>query len=374
MKRCNLKECHKGWIDKLHDRITKILRLFVAKSASSPNAVLVVMALSSVTLFTAGFYTNFKLETDFGKVFSPTNSRAVIYADWIADTSVQPNKYGIDLLIHKSGENILTKNAVEIAFQVLETLQNTTGFSRACLGGYVTSEISRQDANKVCDFLGITNIFGNSISNFTTMIDNDETFIETLSAESTLNNPVVSDMYFGLPTRNVTNDNQYGDIISAQSLRIQFLLPTHLVDGLNYNKGVETNPRVYYDELFEKAAIEGLLELKHNLQDAGSEYVLEMQSYDSLVSEGERAIRDDLPLVGIVLVLIGFITCSVFFKRDQVQSSTLMGMGAVMTVVFSGMASFGLLFLCGISFTNLTLTVVFVLFGIGLDGKFNILQ
>jgi uncharacterized BrkB/YihY/UPF0761 family membrane protein len=60
-----------------------------------------------------------------------------------------------------------------------------------------------------------------------------------------------------------------------------------------------------------------------------------------------RAIVDDIPLVFIVFVVMGIFTSLVFWKKDKVQSRSLLGFGAVVTVLLSIMSGYGLQFVIG---------------------------
>jgi Niemann-Pick C1 protein len=66
-------------------------------------------------------------------------------------------------------------------------------------------------------------------------------------------------------------------------------------------------------------------------------------------------------------------TSLVFFKRHKVHSRSLLGVGAVTSILLSMMSSYGLMFLCGVPFTSVTQLLPFVMFGIGLDDSFIIM-
>ena len=146
-------------------------------------------------------------------------------------------------------------------------------------------------------------------------------------------------------------------------------IPTHLVDGVKYKEGVQSVPNLYYDEEFEKEAVRWLVDLKELLEKNESEYSLEVHSSDSWLAEGNRTVAEDLYLVVIVFVLIGAITSIYFFARDRVESSMLMGLGAVACIACSAFTAFGVLLLCGLGTTQFTSSIIFVMFGVGLDGE-----
>ena len=64
--------------------------------------------------------------------------------------------------------------------------------------------------------------------------------------------------------------------------------------------------------------------------------------------------------------------CIIVFHKhgDRVHSRKCLGFGAVLTVFFSVMMSYGVLFCVGVPFTNLTPMVPFIIFGVGLDDTF----
>jgi Niemann-Pick C1 protein len=66
-------------------------------------------------------------------------------------------------------------------------------------------------------------------------------------------------------------------------------------------------------------------------------------------------------------------TSLVFFKRHKVHSRSLLGVGAVTSVLLSMVSSYGFMFLCGVPFTSVTQLLPFVMFGVGLDDAYIIM-
>lgn len=118
-------------------------------------------------------------------------------------------------------------------------------------------------------------------------------------------------------------------------------IPTHLVDGEIYKKGTKTNPSLFYDEVFERDVVNRLVEFRNTLKRDENEYVLEVLSSDSWLAEGNRTVEDDLYLVVAVFILICVITSFFIFAKNRVESSMLMGVGAVVCILCSGCTSFG---------------------------------
>jgi Niemann-Pick C1 protein len=77
-----------------------------------------------------------------------------------------------------------------------------------------------------------------------------------------------------------------------------------------------------------------------------------------------------LILLPLVFLLMSVLCILLFSRRDKVLSRSWLGFGAVVTVLLSITASFGLLFCLGVPFTSLTPLLPFIMFGVGLDDAF----
>jgi Niemann-Pick C1 protein len=66
-------------------------------------------------------------------------------------------------------------------------------------------------------------------------------------------------------------------------------------------------------------------------------------------------------------------TSLVFTQRHKVHSRSLLGIGAVVSVLLSIVSGFGFMFLCGVPFSPITQLLPFVMLGIGLDDSFVIM-
>lgn len=93
--------------------------------------------------------------------------------------------------------------------------------------------------------------------------------------------------------------------------------------------------------------------------------------------ELEGPVIDDLPLIAIAFLTMGIFTALAFGRigrRDKgsrcVQSSSLLGFGATVTVLLSMLTGYGICSLAGYPITSLTQALPFVLVGIGLDDSF----
>mmetsp|Transcript_4045 Transcript_4045/g.5279 ORF Transcript_4045/g.5279 Transcript_4045/m.5279 type:complete len:345 (+) Transcript_4045:366-1400(+) len=121
---------------------------------------------------------------------------------------------------------------------------------------------------------------------------------------------------------------------------------------------------------FEQKAIQKILDMRKEwLQD--EKYGLEILSFNSYSNEMVEAIKKDIKLLPVTFIVMCLFSCAVYLKRDRVRSSCIMlGLGAITTVLFSLLTSFGLLFIAGVPFSNMTLSLPFITMGIGIDDAF----
>ncbi len=122
----------------------------------------------------------------------------------------------------------------------------------------------------------------------------------------------------------------------------------------------------------ERELIDVLLHLKRESELNHCPFNLDLLSRSSYSNEFQESIKQDKTLLPFVFIVMTTFSIFVFYRTDPVKSSSLtLGIGAVTTVLLSILTSFGLLFSVGVPFTNLTFMLPFIIFGIGLDGKFS---
>ena len=130
-------------------------------------------------------------------------------------------------------------------------------------------------------------------------------------------------------------------------------------------------PKRYDDAIdFEFDAVESILELRERWEkDSSSILSLEVYTDTSFDLEFERALDEDFILVPFVFILMGVFTAAVFYKRDPVLARSMMGFGAVVSVLLSLMSGYGILFIIGVPFTSLTQILPFILFGTSVPAR-----
>ena len=94
-------------------------------------------------------------------------------------------------------------------------------------------------------------------------------------------------------------------------------------------------------------------------KDPANQYVLELNTNRSYYDELYRGIQDDIPLISTTFVLMGVFCAITLAQYHRIRSQSLLGIGAVVTILLSILTSYGLMFCVGrflhISHANLSL-------------------
>merc|ERR1712151_578627 len=89
-------------------------------------------------------------------------------------------------------------------------------------------------------------------------------------------------------------------------------------------------------KVVEKDALDRVLQLRDELEaDATTNVRIEVLTVRSLNDEFQRAIFEDLYLLPVVLGVMFIFTCFVFYRKNPVQSRSLLGIGSVTTIFLS---------------------------------------
>lgn len=113
-----------------------------------------------------------------------------------------------------------------------------------------------------------------------------------------------------------------------------------------------------------------LLNLRTQWSSQNAPYSLEFLSDGSYSREAQKSLDRDLVLLPFVILVMCTFSFLSYYKNDRVRSScVVLGLGAAVTVLFSLMTSFGIMFILGVPFSQLTFMLPFIMMGIGLDGK-----
>uniref|UniRef100_A0A7S3KVG1 SSD domain-containing protein n=1 Tax=Amphora coffeiformis TaxID=265554 RepID=A0A7S3KVG1_9STRA len=276
----------------------------------------------------------------------------------------------VSFVVHAQGENVATKEGVQRTFTALERARSSRGYSEHCtLHGESPCPSEIPDhicafygvstnilAPKVCKVAGVTGFWLHSLAGFETM-QTDQQVREILSMNvfPGYENSFDVANYIGYPIYETVNGTNL--IVDAKSYLTGMALP---------------HPRSDSAHSVEKHILHDLLKLQEewDAQDDTSFYRIEVMGSSSFQDEFSRGIQADLRLIPVVVILMSAFTALVFSKADRSHSRSFLGLGAVGCVVLSLMTGYGLMFLFSVPFTTLSLALVFIIMGIGLDDTF----
>lgn len=222
-------------------------------------------------------------------------------------------------------------------FIALDAIRDIPGYDELCRQ---TDYVDAHNKN-TCRIHGVTRFFAHSSNIFESQVTNDEETIAAISAPFYPDGSPVNEYdVFGHPVRDT-----YGSLVSAQL----------------YFSVIEL-PAVPEAEIFEKALLDIVIDgiRVEWQQEEGNTFRLEGQASRTLSDEFTRAIEDDVTLLPIVFIVMGAFTCTVFWKLDKVQSRTMLGFGAVISVLLAVLSGHGLMFSFGVPFTSMTPLLPFI--------------
>jgi len=334
-------------IKNFHRAITNVLVSLARVSALNPKRTISLVIFLSLAVLVIGLLTGFNVDVNEDTLWSPIGSRSRSHFEWIEDESGFPKAPRIFFLnIHANGDNVLGKEGVDRAFIALNIIRDTSGYAEVCKNGGE----SLPDGTKTCRIISATSFWSNTLSIFEEEVMSDEDAIIALS------NGFYPD---GAPVDHLA-------ILGTPEFDERNVLTSALVYTMQIHL-----PRTDEAGNFEEVALANIKRLQDQWeQESNNSFNVEYLADRSFSDEFTRAIITDIPLMPVAFIIMSIFTCMVYFKRDRVQSRTMLGFGAVCSVFLAIASGFGLLFICGIPFTSMTQLLPFIMFGIGLDAAF----
>jgi len=247
---------------------------------------------------------------------------------------------------------MLSREAVQRVFQAVHLVRNNAKYAEIC-AEHETPIVDQETGNFTCPIHSVMTFWNNSEAIFNNRIGDDDECIEALSNTTYPNGETVDrPLIMGYAKADDTSNK----LLSAKSFVVTIAMTPADEDKA---------------EDVEKKAIDAILDLQEEwAAEPGNRFKIEITAYRSFGDEFSRAITKDLPLIPIVFVVMVILCCLVFYKRDRVQSRSLLGFGAACTVLLAIMTGYGILFMAGVPFSFLTQILPFIMFGIGLDDAF----
>ena len=362
----------------LQKPLKRILVAAAMHAARHPRAYVGCIVALALTLVSAGYFTNFRIENRESELFRPTGSRVDQHATWIRDvfkkkqtTAITGNGDRMDIpdvvgggddnvfllvLVHAQGENVVTKEGIERTFEAINRARSVSGYHEYCAAhgdapcpfdgilkfACLAYDIPIDDnATKVCGIAGVTGFWFHNTTVFEKYVETDQDVRETLSIDIFPGEEGEFDVinFIGHPEYETSDGTQV--LVKAKSYATGMTLP---------------NPSSDMAHSLEKDMLDELLELQDEWDaDSNNLYRVEVMASVSFSEEFTRGIVGDLiltPFAGLLMVCFATL---VFFRPDWLHSRTMLGMGAVGCVMLSLLSGYGLLFLIGVPFTNLTL-------------------
>ena len=317
-----------GKKESFHESFSKGIRVYINQplirymhsltsiAVARPWTVIGSVIAFSLGILIVGLFSNFNVDTNEDTLYTPRGSYPLKHSEYIDNESgFPPVPRPFRILVHTDGQNVLGMEGIRRVFEAIDTVRNTTGYKDVC-------------ADDACIIEAVTRFWNNDYSLFLADITTDEEAIAALSAGVFMDGAQVD-----VPTimGNAESNQETGLLTNAMSFIVTISLP-------------ESDAA----EDFEEDAIDNMDVIKDSWpRESGNTYRVEYFTERSFSDEFERAIVSDTVLIPMVFIFMSLFTCFVFAKCDKVQSRSLLGFGAVCSVLLSIMAGFGLLFVIG---------------------------
>jgi len=315
-----------------------------------PVLTIVASIIYCFGLIGIGLSSGFELLSDADLLWTPVDSYPVINDNWIKDESgFNPTPRYFSLIVHKDGDNMLTVQGTQAMFEAMKCVRDTPGYATACEASMVG----------YCNIVGPSRFFNNDQAEFEALVGTDETLNTQALSQGVYSDGVRAQ-------RNVIFGN--ADPITANPTEGEVLTST-LANIINFSLPTEDEYGDVVD--FESDALDNCLDLRDDWADGGfAGFRLEVNAESSSANESARAAAQDIPLILVAFVVMGAYCAAVLGKCHPVKSQALLGFGAVVGILMSTSAGYGMAMIIGQPFTNLALILPFILVGVGLDDAF----
>jgi Patched family len=325
-----------------HRPILAVLRPMARISALNPKTTIFTVIVLSLGLIVTGLFTNFTVDVNTDKMWTPIRSYPVKHMRYIAETFEASPRYFV-MFFHSHGDDVLNAKSIRRAFEALDTVRGHPEYEPIC-SEFGKALVTRPDGSTFnsCDIYGVTRFWWNNSTEFEMSArqaanesdPTEERFLHTRIAKRAFPDqfPVLHDEVFGFLDYNVTYAT------SAKSFTIVVYLPEH------------ERTRVAEMEM-----VDDVLALNEKWQkedDTKTGFRVEALADESIGEELVRAVEEDIPLIPIIFVAMSIFTAFCFSRRHAVYSRAALGAAAVFSVMFSIMSGFGLLFIFGSPFST----------------------
>jgi Niemann-Pick C1 protein len=287
------------------------------------------------------------IESNIDTLIVPLGSYPLAQKEWVLENFGVVERSAA--LIHANGNNVISEEAVSLAFDVADAIPTLADYERWCI-------TDTCDIQSVANFWGSREDFESNMLSLVGETDKYEYILDTLSATTYPNGtPVTRELVFGYHKAD-TN----GRLISA----VSFLI------------AVQITPSAKSEQAdFESDFGTALQEL--SIQSSSTKANLESFTTTTMNENAREIINQDIPLVFTSIIFMSLFTAVAMTRwgkntKNQrfVTSNFALGLGATATIVLSAITGYGFCTLCGFPVTYMTQMLPFVLFGIGIDDSF----
>lgn len=340
-------------VDKIMKPVLNVLLKVTHHAAANPKTYVVSIILVSVALMGIGLATNFHMSAD-EAIYTASGTLSLKHGNWIdSDESGFPKdpRYAM-IIVHRDGKSIfgdqqndLALEGVQRVFEALDTVRSTPGYDKVCSERDYTHPVTNETT---CDIIGITEFWNDDTALFEESIETNKDVVLTMSAKI-------------FPSGRAVDFSQIIGYDQCDNGAIDCTIGGILTYGESFVTVIGLPGRTEMEdeaEDFEGDAIDNLKDLRKAWAgDKENNFQLEFLFYRSFEDEFMRAMLVDFPLLPLVFVVMSFLCVCIYARRDPVFSRAWLGFGAVVTVLLALVASFGLLFICGVPFTELTVNI-----------------
>ena len=358
-------------------------------AARNPWTVILAVPFLSLFLVGTGLLTRFEFTMDPETFLIPTNTKVTNDYNWMMSHVgfAGDKKTAVSILVHANGGTVLTRETTRKTVQVMElVMQETPGYEEVCsffqtngdqddtsINTTVTAAAPDRKGDDfsadfpyyrpMCFVYSVTRFWNHNVTQFDLSVQSDQDVIDTISSSFFLDTmtPAAHEALLGNYVRNDTTNK----ITYAESYIMNLAFPDapgvaemeeHMVKNLQKLR-----------EEWEAEEAEGAKQQEgRNTTASTSRVALEFVTPYSLEKEVTRAVFADAWLIPLVVIIMSNFTVCVFFRKHKVKSRFLLGYGAVLTVAFSLMTGFGIMFIVGVPATSILPILPYIVFGIAM--------
>lgn len=261
-------------VHRIHAFLLSLLRPLVRTAATNPRRTVAGIAIMSLVFLVTGLMTNFRMELDEGRLWTPRNSLATHHSEYIADKYAgKGKKLTVSMIFHADGANVLGKESLQRMFDVLNDIQEADGYETFCGASRHLNDVSLP-----CSVWGAVKFWDADETLFHQQVQTDQDALATMSASKFPDGiPVSTESIFGHPVR----DEETGLLKEAKSYTMHFMHP-------RYVKGSRPWGSAILQELLNRGT-------EWEMED-GKTLRMELLYPTSFSEEFVRAILVDIPL------------------------------------------------------------------------------